>query len=366
MIDLAREKHNLVEIKCGRFRGKRRDCSIASAWLDIVGGAADSFAPLARFRVTDRKLGPWMYVEPAIIDKATAEERIEQAEETPPVPANPVVKRGELWLLDDHRVLCGDATVAEDAARVQSGRAKDLIRLAHLMVTDPPYGVEYDPDWRNRADRANGRPYGDRAVGTVSNDGEADWTLAWKLFGGDVAYCWHADRHASMVQASLEKAGLVVRSQIIWAKDRMISSRGDYHWKHEPCWYAVRKGCKGNWCGDRSQTTLWEIEHRKSETGHGTQKPIECMRRPILNNSKPGDAVYDPFLDSGTTLIAAEMERRKCYGIEIDPAYVQVTIERWQTFTGKIAKREDGATLKDLTAPKRRKSRSRSIDAALP
>ena len=94
-------------------------------------------------------------------------------------------------------------------------------------------------------------------------------------------------------------------------------SRGHYHWQHEVCWYAVR--AKGHWSGDRSQTTLWRIGHRKSETGHSAQKPVECMRRPIENNSVWGDSVYDPFLGSGTTLVAAEEAGRLCHGLEIDP-----------------------------------------------
>jgi len=271
-----------------------------------------------------------------------------KAEETPPLPAKPIVKSGELWLLGDHRLLVGDCT---DKAAVS--RAVGEFR-PNLMVTDPPYGVEYDANWRNEADRANGKAYGARAIGKVSGDTSADWRLAWALFEGDIAYCWHAGRHARTVQESLESVGFAMRSQIIWAKDRLIISRGDYHWQHEPCWYAVRKGKKGNWHGGRSQTTLWSITHAKSETGHSTQKPIECMRRPIINNSKKGDWIYDPFLGSGTTLVSCEMESRRCIGIEIDPAYAQLTIERWEKFTSHVATRADGATLESL-AKKRKK-----------
>ena len=128
-------------------------------------------------------------------------------------------------------------------------------------------------------------------------------------------------------------------SQIIWAKERLVLSRGDYHWMHEPMWYAVKKTGKGHWAGDRKQTTLWQISSRDqdADTVHGTQKPVECMRRPILNNSSPGQAVYEPFMGSGTTLIAAETTGRVCLGIELNPAYVDVAVERWQRFTGKAA-----------------------------
>lgn len=153
---------------------------------------------------------------------------------------------------------------------------------------------------------------------------------------------------------SLAAAGFGVRSQIIWDKTRLVIGRGDYHWQHEPAWYAVRKGGKGHWNGDRKQTTVWAIPHRKSETGHGTQKPVECMRRPIENNSSPGQAVYEPFCGSGTTIIAAEMAGRSCHAIELDPAYVDVAVTRWQQFTGGEAKLErDGRSFAAVKAERR-------------
>jgi DNA modification methylase len=155
------------------------------------------------------------------------------------------------------------------------------------------------------------------------------------------------------VAESLVAAGFNVRSQIIWAKDRLVLSRGDYHWQHEPCWYAVKKTGKGHWAGDRKQTTLWHISGKDQDaaTVHGTQKPVECMRRPVLNNSSPGQAVYEPFTGSGTTLIAAETTGRICFGIELNPAYVDVAIERWQQFTGANAVlAETGETFAHLKA----------------
>ncbi len=260
-------------------------------------------------------------------------------DEVPEVPIAPVTQPGDLWLLGNHRLLCGDSTFVDSVEKVCAGV------MPNLMVTDPPYGVEYDPDWRNRADRANGKPYGARAIGTVQNDGRSDWTEAWALYQGDVAYVWHAGKFAATVQKSLEDTGFEIRSQIIWAKSRFAISRGDYHWQHEPCWYAVRKTGKGWWSGDRSQTTLWQVTHNKSETGHGTQKPVEIMRKPIENNSSPGQAVYEPFCGSGTTLIAAEQTGRACIALEIDPAYCDVIVTRWQNFTGKEATLEGwGAT----------------------
>lgn len=215
------------------------------------------------------------------------------------------------------------------------------------MVTDPPYGVDYDPAWRKRA----GVNLNRGKLGRVANDNRADWSEAWALFPGTVAYVWHAGRHAGAVQASLESTGFEIRAQIIWAKDRFALSRGHYHWQHEPCLYAVRG--KATWYGDRKQTTLWPINAREDKGhGHGTQKPVECMRRPIENNSSPGQAIYEPFNGSGTTVIAGEMTGRTVHAIELDPAYVDVAIERWQTFTSRQASL-DGKPFVEIAAERK-------------
>jgi DNA modification methylase len=157
---------------------------------------------------------------------------------------------------------------------------------------------------------------------------------------------------AHIVAESLLASGLEIRAQIIWAKHQLVISRGHYHPQHEPAWYAVRKTGTGHWAGDRKQTTLWQIDKpRKSETGHSTQKPVECMKRPIENNSSPGQAVYEPFSGSGTTIIAAEMTGRCCYAVELNPPYVDMAVRRWQTFTGKQATLEaDGRTFDEIAA----------------
>lgn len=190
---------------------------------------------------------------------------------------------------------------------------------------------------------------GGRAVGKVLNDARADWREAWNLFPGAVAYVWHGALHAPAVAASLLAEGFELRAQIIWDKARHVISRGHYHWKHEPCWYAVRKNSTGHWSGDRSQMTVWDIPHAKSETGHSTQKPVECMKRPIENNSKPGDAVYEPFSGSGTTIIAAETTGRRCLAAELNPAYVDVAVLRWEAFAGRVATLEaTGQTFREV------------------
>jgi ParB-like chromosome segregation protein Spo0J len=237
-------------------------------------------------------------------------------DEVPVVPAAPVTRLGDLWLGESkgkaqHRVLCGDATASKDTTRLLSGQ-----QLPFLMVTDPPYGVDLEPEWREQAG-LNPRT---RQGGKVANDDRIDWSEAWALFPGNVAYIWHAGIHAAEVARGLQACGFQIRSQIIWVKQHFAISRGAYHWRHEPCWYAVRKAQTGHWRGDRKQTTVWEVANlnpfggkgaeENEVTGHGAQKPVEIMRRPILNHTRPGQSCYDPFLGSGSTLIAAGWHAR--------------------------------------------------------
>ena len=255
------------------------------------------------------------------------------ADDVPDVRPDAITQPGDVWLLGKHRLMCGDSTSALDVEKLLGGG-----RAPHLMVTDPPYGIEYDADWRNHAMRTDGSPITGRAVGKVLNDDVADWTDAWALFPGDVAYVWHASSKTDVVLGSLRSCGFKPYSLLIWAKNNLVIGRGHYHQKHEPCWYVVRNGKTGHWNGDRKQTTLWEIDKPlKSETGHSTQKPVECMRRPIENNSHHGDGVYEPFSGSGTTIIASEQTGRRCYAMELSPHYVDVAVRRWQQFTGQTA-----------------------------
>jgi DNA modification methylase len=210
------------------------------------------------------------------------------------------------------------------------------------MVTDPPYGVSYDASWRLEA--GVNKPWQTRAEGKVENDDRADWKETWELFQGSVAYVWHGGLHAAQVAKNLEEAGFQIRSQIVWSKPSLVMGRGHYHWQHEPCWYAVRSGRTAEWGGDRKQSTIWNIAnmHRTQgsvddgKTFHSTQKPVECMARPIRNHDS--EFVYEPFSGSGTTIIACEQLGRKCRAIEISPAYVAVALQRWADATGKTPK----------------------------
>jgi DNA modification methylase len=283
---------------------------------------------------------------------------------TPVLPHCAVSAPGDVWVCGEHRVLCGDATSPENVARL----CASVVPI--VMITDPPYGVDYSPGWRERAGLGK-----IRQIGTVENDDRVDWSEALQLFRGDVVYVWHAGLYAGEVAHSLRQCGFEIRSQIIWAKQHFALSRGHYHWQHEGCWYGVRRGQPAHWCGDRKQSTLWEVSNlnpfggRSTEevTGHGTQKPVELMRRPILNHTERGAVVYDPFLGSGTTLIAAEDTGRICYGVEIQPGYVDVIVLRWQNLTGKAAVLEgDGRMFEEVRAERAPESENEEVrlDAA--
>jgi DNA modification methylase len=286
----------------------------------------------------------------ALLRDPMAEER---ADEAPPLPAVATSQAGDLWILGQHRVLCGDATNPADVGRVLNG-SKPL-----LMVTDPPYGVELDSEWRDRAGINKHGPaeasYMKRRIAghtetSISGDTIADWSHAFELVTSlQVAYVWHASRFTSQVLAGLLRIGFIHHQQIIWRKTAAALTRTHYWFQHEPAWYVRKKNVP--WYGKPGEnTTVWDCASPKMIMGgsdeekfdHPTQKPVELMRRPILNHIKRCELVYDPFLGSGTTLVAAELTERFCYGLELDPKYVDVIVERWQRLTGERARLEDG------------------------
>lgn len=248
-------------------------------------------------------------------------------------PKKPTTRRGDLWQLGRHRLLCGDSRQAADV--------RSVVRGLHplLMVTDPPYGVDYDPAWR-----AENLSRGARRTARVANDHVAEWKDAYRHFAGDVAYVWHSALHGTTVADDLGECGIEIRCQVIWRKQHFAISRGHYHWQHEGCWYGVRRGRPAHWSGDRRQSTVWDVANACGGSGddadattHPTQKPVECMGRPMRNHGAAGDAVFEPFAGSGSTLIAAEQLDRRCLAIEIDPAWCDVIVERWERLSGKRA-----------------------------
>ena len=256
----------------------------------------------------------------------------------PETPKVPVSGPGNIWKLGRHRLLCGNSLDAE-AVKAFLGHFKP-----GLLVTDPPYGVGYDPKWR--CDAPIGVK-GTRNVNRVAGDEAVKWGMVFDGFKPDVAYVWAPSINLVQFAQAVETGEYQIRSMIVWAKQVHAISQGHYHWQHEICLYGVRKGRQASWIGGRDQTTLWQIKNLSAmdtsqdpadgKRGHSTQKPIECMERPIKNHK--GD-VFDPFVGSGTTLIAAERQCRTCYAVELDPRYVDVCIERWQEFTGEKAVKE--------------------------
>ncbi|MGD0873201.1 MAG: DNA modification methylase [Bryobacteraceae bacterium] len=276
----------------------------------------------------------------------------EQANAAPPLPDHPVSRPGDLWLCGNrsrqHRVLCADATDPEAVSRLL-GERKPL-----LMTTDPPYGIELDSEWRDRAG-LNGRGPAEasymahRTEGhtetTISGDTRADWSEAFELVPSiQAAYVWHASVFTREVLDGLLRSGFLYPQQIIWNKGRTVLTRTHYWYQHEPCWYVRKKNAP--WYGKAGEnSTIWDSPSPKFMMGgsdeekfdHPTQKPVDLMRRPILNHTKRGELVYDSFLGSGTTLAAAELTERVCCGIELDPKYCDVIIQRWQGLTNKKA-----------------------------
>lgn len=289
--------------------------------------------------------------DPAADDRANA---------SPELPEVAVTQPGDLWVLGPHRVLCGDATNQHAVARLLGERKP------FLMVTDPPYGIQLDSEWRDRAGLNGCGPaeasyMKHRTVGhtetTISGDTRADWSEAFALVPSlQIGYVWHASAFTREVLDGLLRIGFIHHQQIIWNKGRTVLTRTHYWFQHEPCWYVRKKNAP--WYGKAGEnSTVWDAASPKFIMGgskeekfdHPTQKPVELMRRPILNHTERGEAVYDPFLGSGTTLMAAELTERICYGLEIDPRYCDVIVGRWQEFTGGQAILEGhGATFEHV------------------
>ena len=290
-------------------------------------------------------------------------------EDEPPAPDPTAVSRpGDLWVLGEHRLLCGDSTNAADVDRVLEGRQADLI------ATDPPYVVNY----------TGARPTGD------GGSGGKDWSTLYREIDipdaraffaavfGQVArvlaphaavYCWHADVRAHELRAVWDELGLLHHQNIIWVKPVPVISRMFWHYRHEPCLMGWRKGSKPAHDGEHATSTVWEVagdelsvwylswegKRRVSGNEHPTQKPVEIFARPMRKHTMPGATCFEPFSGSGTQLVAAEQLRRRCCAIEIQPVFVDVAIRRWQALTGRAAVLEgDGRTYAELAGERLR------------
>jgi DNA modification methylase len=260
-------------------------------------------------------------------------------EDEVPEHVEPKTKLGDIYSLGNHRLMCGDSTSSDDVSKLIENE------IPLLMVTDPPYGVEYQAGWR--AEAKNLKKTDRENTSSLLNDGRADWYDAWVLFPGTVAYVWHASSFTDVVMDSLRRSAFEIKQQIIWNKNVHALSRSHYHYKHEPCWYAVKAVATANWTGDRKQMTVWDVKNvmfEKDKTSHPTQKPIAIFEIPIENHTVKGDSIYEPFGGSGSQIIACEKTGRKSLCMELDPKFCDVIVARWEKYTGKKAELINGET----------------------
>lgn len=261
-------------------------------------------------------------LEPEQIEGLTDEDAV------PEVPKEPKTKPGDIYILGNHRLMCGDSCNIESVEALTDG-------LVDILVTDPPYNVAYEGKTKNALTIQNDS-MGDEQFRQFLRDAFVAADAVMKP--GAVFYIWHADSEGYNFRGACFDAGWKVRQCLIWAKDSMVMGRQDYHWKHEPCLYGWKDGAAHLWSSDRKQTTIIECKRPQRNDIHPTMKPVELMEYQILNNTKGMDIVLDLFGGSGSTLIACEKTGRQARLMELDPKYCDVIVKRWEEFTGKTAK----------------------------
>jgi len=260
-------------------------------------------------------------LEPEVKDGLTDEDAV------PELPKEPKTKLGDIYILGEHRLMCGDSTSIEAVEKLTDG-------LVDILVTDPPYNVNYEGATKDKLKIMNDS-MDDEQFRQFLRDAFVAADAVMKQ--GAVYYIWHADSEGYNFRGACRDAGWKVRQTLIWAKDSMVMGRQDYHWKHEPCLYGWKEGAAHLWAADRKQTTIIECKKPRVNDIHPTMKPVELMEYQILNNTKGQDVVLDLFGGSGSTLIACEKTGRKARLMELDPKYCDVIVKRWEEFTGKKA-----------------------------
>ena len=246
----------------------------------------------------------------------------------PDVPVQPVTVLGDVWLMGNHRLMCGDSTSIDAVETLCDGQ------LVDMWLTDPPYNVAYEGKTKEALTIKNDK-MGDDAFRVFLRDSYTAANAVMKP--GAVFYIWHADSEGYNFRGAAKDTGWTVRQCLIWKKQTMVMGRQDYHWKHEPCLYGWKDGAGHLWATDRKQTTILEFDRPSRNGEHPTMKPVELFAYQMLNNTKGNDRVLDSFGGSGTTAIAAEKHGRNALLMELDPKYCDVIVKRWQDFTGKIA-----------------------------
>ena len=255
----------------------------------------------------------------------------------PEPPRNPASRTGDLWILGDHRLLCGDSTSATDVRRLMNGER------AILFATDPPYLVDYDGSnhpTRNKDWSASyGTTWDDSSQGAELYDGFIAAAVAEAIAENAAWYCWHASRRQAMLEACWEKAGAFVHQQIIWVKDRGVLTRSHYLWKHEPCFMGWRRPNRPPKVAEETLPSTWALPSfaKDDRPDHPTPKPLDAFGIPMRQHVARGGLCYEPFSGSGSQIMAGEANGRRVFAMEISPAYVDVAVERWQADTGRDA-----------------------------
>lgn len=259
----------------------------------------------------------------------------EKDDEVPEVPEEPKSKLGDLYELGNHRVLCGDSTKIDDVERLMDGKKADMV------FTDPPYNVAVNDESEESLKARNRRTDGLKVANDKMSD-ESFRSFLSDVFvnmfatikNGAVAYICYADSEAVNFISTFKESGFHFGQNVIWNKQQFVMTRKDYHYKHEPILYGWKEGEAHPWYSDRKQTSVWNFDRPFKSQLHPTTKPIELITYALVNSSKAEDIVLDTFLGSGSTLIASEKTGRICYGIELDPKYVDVIVQRWVDYTG--------------------------------
>jgi len=314
-VDLDETQERQLNLALNRISGEWDEVALA-ALLEEMGAAAINLTGFESAEVDE------------LIDRMRREARAVDPDEVPEPPKVAVTKPGDLWILGKHRLLCGDATKAEDVARVLGGG-----RVA-LLATDPPYGVDYANVLRGRENQKAG---GRRDIGGDDLDDAGLYALVHAALShcdAPTLFLWHAWKRVELSLRATRECGWRPVSEIVWVKNALVFGRSDYQWRHECCIYAKRDGAPRQ--NDRTATTVWEFP-KPTGGEHPTAKPVGVFEIPIRNHTEPGEVVYEPFAGSGSQFIAAEMLSRRCFGLEIDPIYCDVIVARWENFTGKKA-----------------------------
>lgn len=312
IVDLPKEDEKALNIALNKITGQWDEALLADLLLDLQ--ESDFNLDLTGFEPPEID-----DILSNVHDKELSEDEFDVEEEL----KKPTVSRhGDIWQLGKHRVICGDSTKAETYKQLLDDRK------ANLVVTDPPYNVDVE-----------------ETAGKILNDNMSDgdfyqfllsmFTQVENHMEDDASiYVFHADTEGLNFRKSFKDAGFYLSGCCIWKKNSLVLGRSPYQWQHEPCLYGWKKKGKHQWFSDRKQTTIWEYDRPKSSKDHPTMKPIQLMAYPIQNSSMRGTIVLDPFLGSGSTLIAADQTGRVCYGIELDEKFVDVIVKRYIEVTG--------------------------------